>query len=284
MIIDARVRLPDDMRGDVAERPRELVDRYDAVLAVQERGSLGRADLDALAERNNIDIALVHAEFEFGDQADVLNEAVAGLVADNPARYRGIGTVSQAQPINVMRAVGQVAECARLGFLGVCLQPAFFHMSITDKHLYPVYAKASELGLVVFLHTGVNYGSIHPIGNERPVLVDEIACAFPMLKLVACHAAWPWTTEMVAVARKHPNVYIEFGGLAPKYLAVPGSGWEVMYRFMNNLLQDQILFGSDWPAFDVDRALMEWRELDLKQAVREKLLGGNAAQLFGLEV
>ena len=51
---------------------------------------------------------------------------------------------------------------------------------------------------------------------------------------------------------------------------------------MNNLLQDQVLFGSDWPAFDVGRALDEWNSMDLKKEVREKLLGGNAARLFAL--
>ena len=33
----------------------------------------------------------------------------------------------------------------------------------------------------------------------------------------------------------------------------------------------------------IGRALREWREMDLKDAVREKLLGGNAARLFGLD-
>ena len=165
----------------------------------------------------------------------------------------------------------------------VNIQPAFFHLGINDSAFYPVYAKAAELGLVVFVHTGINYGTTLPFGNDHPMLLDEIACAFPELDLVACHAGWPWTAEMVAVARKHRNVYLEFGGLSPKYIAAPGSGWEVVYRFMNSVLQDQILFGTDWPAFEIGRAVTEWQEMELKQAVREKLLGGNAARLFNYE-
>ena len=39
--------------------------------------------------------------------------------------------------------------------------------------------------------------------------------------------------EMVAVLRKHPTVYAEFGGLAPSYVCEHNTGWEVMFRFMN---------------------------------------------------
>ena len=211
------------------------------------------------------------------------HQATAELVADEPGRYLGVGTVAQVPPIDIMRAVGQVAACAELGFVGVSIQPAFFHTAIDDRRLYPVYAKTAELDLVAFVHTGINYGTTHPFGNDHPMLLDQIACDFPKLRIVAAHAGWPWTAEMVAVARKHANVYLEFGGLAPKYIAAPGSGWEVVYRFMNSVLQDQILFGTDWPAFEIGRALAEWRAMELKDTVRDKLLGGNAARLFGLE-
>ncbi len=281
MLVDARVRLPVDLRDDTHDRPPELVEGYGAVLDVFDRDDAGRAELEAALDEYKVDIALVHAEFEFGEYADQMNLAVSDMVADEP-RYRGVGTVSQQQSAHIMRTVAQVAECAQRGFLGVNIQPAFFHLGINDSRFYPVYAKAAELGLVVFVHTGINYGTTLPFGNDHPMLLDEIACAFPELDLVACHAGWPWTAEMVAVARKHRNVYLEFGGLSPKYIAAPGSGWEVMYRFMNSVLQDQILFGTDWPAFDIGRAVAEWQEMELKQAVREKLLGGNAARLFKL--
>ncbi len=283
MIIDARVRLPADLRSDMAERPDDLTEGYDAVLDLSARATYGRAELAAALAAEGVDKALVHAEYEHGDYSDELNQATAELVADEPGRYLGVGTVAQVPPIDIMRAVGQVAACAELGFVGVSIQPAFFHTAIDDRRLYPVYAKTAELDLVAFVHTGINYGTAHPFGNDHPMLLDQIACDFPKLRIVAAHAGWPWTAEMVAVARKHANVYLEFGGLAPKYIAAPGSGWEVVYRFMNSVLQDQILFGTDWPAFEIGRALAEWRAMELKDTVRDKLLGGNAARLFGLE-
>jgi predicted TIM-barrel fold metal-dependent hydrolase len=139
-----------------------------------------------------------------------------------------------------------------------------------------VYAKAMEKNLLVALHTGINYTSNQPMKGENPILLDEIACDFPDLTIVASHAGWPWIPEMVAVARKHPNVLMEFGGIAPKYLGAAGSGWEMMYRFMNSVLSKQVLYGTDWPSMDHQRTLAEWRDLGLKPHVLDSVLAGNA--------
>ena len=132
------------------------------------------------------------------------------------------------EPVKIARALAQVRERrrtrpARAGHPAVVLRHA-----IDDRVLYPVYAKADELGLQVAVHTGINYTVSYPIRNDQPLQVDQVACDFPGLVLIACHAGWPWVTEMVAVLRKHPNVYAEFGGLAPRYVCEPNTGWEVM--------------------------------------------------------
>jgi predicted TIM-barrel fold metal-dependent hydrolase len=279
-IVDFRVRLPTELRPK-EQRPREYVARYDAVLGLEERRDLGMPALLEDMDRTGVEHAIVHAEYELGDPADELNEAVAKLVADNPRRFSGYGTVSLA-PLNAMRAVRQVDTVAALGLRGVNLQPSFFGLPIDHPQLYPVYAKACELGLTVCLHTGINYASHRPIKNDHPLQLDQVACDFDDLTLVACHAGWPWAAEMVAVARKHPTVYLEFGGLAPKYVGAAGTGWEPVFRFMNNLLAEQVLFGTDWPVFPMERAVTEWRELGLKPAVLDALLGGNTRRLLGV--
>jgi uncharacterized protein len=278
-VVDFRVRLPTELRPPV-EVPPEYVDQYNAVLGLEARRDLSLEELIAEMDGAGVTHAAVHAEYEYGDVADQLNEAVGALVARLPERFSGYGTVSLS-PLRVMRAVRQVARASELGLRGINIQPSFFGMPIDHAQLYPVYAKACELGLGVGVHTGINYTSHLPIKHDHPLQLDQVACDFPDLTLVACHAGWPWTAEMVAVARKHPNVYLEFGGLAPKYVGASGTGWEVVFRFMNSLLANQVLFGTDWPVFPMARALAEWRELGLKPAVLEALLAGNANRLLG---
>lgn len=277
-VIDFRVRLPTELRPP-EERPREYIERYDAVLNLEARRDLSLQRLHDDMTHAGVDHAVVHAEYEFGDPADKLNEAIAKLVADEPTLFSGYGTVSLA-PLNVMRAVRQVAKVAEIGLRGINIQPSFFGIPIDHPQLYPIYAKACELGLGVAVHTGINYSSHRPMKYDHPLQLDQVACDFEGIALIACHAGWPWAAEMVAVARKHPGVHLEFGGLAPKYVGAPDTGWSPMLRFLNSLLAEQVLFGTDWPVFPMDRALAEWRELELKPAVLKRLLGGNARRLL----
>lgn len=46
----------------------------------------------------------------------------------------------------------------------------------------------------------------------RPIpYIDQIAIDFPELTIVGGHIGYPWTEEMIAVARKHENTQRVFG-------------------------------------------------------------------------
>lgn len=279
-IIDFRVRVPDALCPDI-KLPAEQLAQYEAVLDVGEKQAAAQTldNLIAQMDANGVVHAVMHAENEVGDVGDALNRIVADIVEQYPDRFTGIGTVSL-DGFTIKKALRQIDECVELGLIGLSLEPAFFGLHLNEKQLYPVYAKAMEKNLLVALHTGINYTTHRAMGGENPMLLDEIACDFPDLTIVASHGGWPWITEMVAVARKHPQIYIEFGGLSPKYIGALGSGWEVMYRFMNSVLKDQILYGTDYPAIDHHRTLKEWQALNLKSAVYTSLMVGNANQLI----
>jgi predicted TIM-barrel fold metal-dependent hydrolase len=278
-VIDFRVRLPQDLRS-TEELPFEYRDQYDRVLdlttKIQRSLSGLRADMDAAS----VDHAVVHAEYETGDPADALNESVAKLVSEDPAHFSGFGTISM-ERFSIRRALDQLVHIKELGLVGMGCQPSFVGMPIDDRRMYPIYVRAAELGLPVAVHTGINYTTHQPIKNDHPLQVDQVACDLPDVTIIACHAGWPWATDMVAVMRKHPRVFAEFGGLAPKYVLAQNTGWEVMHRFMNSVLSSQVLFGTDWPVYSMDAALREWRDGDLKPHVLDALLGGNAERLLG---
>jgi hypothetical protein len=279
-IIDFRVRLAGPERPP-QQAPPEYVSQYDAVLDVSSRSELSTKDLVAEMATAGVSRAVVHAEHEHGDIADALNDATAGVVEAHAGQMVGFGTVCL-DPLRAGRAVRQLRAAHGLGLVGVNLQPSFVGLPMTDRRLYPVYARAEELGMIVALHTGVNYTTHQPIANDHPLQLDQVACDFPDLLLVACHAGWPFAAELVAVMRKHPNVFADFGGLAPKYVNAPDSGWSVMRRFMNSLLRDQVLFATDWPVFPMDRAVAEWRESGLREEVLTRLLTTNAERLLRL--
>jgi uncharacterized protein len=277
-IVDFRVRLATPERPQL-QAPPEYIAQYDVVLDVSARSALSTEDLLSDMAAAGAARAVVHAEHEYGDIADELNSATARVVSEHPGVFVGFGTVCL-EPLRVRRAVTQVQAARELGLVGVNLQPSFAGMPMTDRRLYPVYAKAEELAMVVALHTGVNYTTHQPIANDHPLQLDQVACDFPDLLIVACHAGWPFVPELVAVMRKHANVFADFGGLAPKYVSAPDTGWSVMRRFMNSLLRDQVLYATDWPVFSMDRAVAEWRSSGLRNEVLAGLFRANAERLL----
>ena len=88
-------------------------------------------------------------------------------------------------------------------------------------------------------------------------------------------------TEMVAVAWKHPTMFIEIGAIAPRYIARAGTGWEPLLVYGKSLLQDRVLWATDC-MLPFARSLEEARELPLPPDVLDKWLGLNAARLLNL--
>lgn len=281
-VLDARVRLPIDRRPPAVTRPVAMErHEYDRVLDMGEKvlGATTAALLASMRE-HGVGRAVVHAEYEGGEDAAVLNVATADLVAEHPGLLSGFGTITM-PPVTAGATAREARACADAGLIGVNIQPAFAGMDMHDRRLYPGYAQAEELGLIVAVHTGIHYSRVYPMAHERPEFLDQIACDFPDLRLIACHGGWPWVAEYCAVTRRHPTVSLELGGLSPKYITRPGSGWDVLAGYLNNLLREQVLFGTDWPIFGHERALREWRESGLRDQTLCSVLAGNARRLFG---
>ena len=167
------------------------------------------------------------------------------------------------------------------GFKGVNIQAWAVRVSSTDSRFWPVYAKCQEWGLIVTVHSSISFNVDRPLDYSHVSHLDKIACDFPELVLVANHGGWPWVLEMMAVAWKHSNVYIELGGVSPKYFDAPGSGWEPLMRYGNTLLQNQVLFATDC-MLPPKRCIEELKTLPLKEEVKAKWLGGNASRVLGV--
>lgn len=278
MVIDIRIKPPlrDTAEDPEVEIPPEYV-RYDEIYGYRSLMNITVDDLVKEMEGSDVGSSILQAEHEWGRDED-WNERVAQIVQKHSDRFAcGFASVD---PRRGMDAVREAERANReLGLRGVVFEPGFLKIAPTDRRCYPIYAKCVELGIPVGLHTGVNFSSHGPIANGRPVLVDEVACDFPELTIICHHGGWPWPHESVAIAWKHPNVYLEFGAISPKYIADKG-GWGDMAHFMDSVLRDKILFGTDWPMIRHERVLTEVEKLGLREASLDAYLRGNAERLL----
>ena len=280
MIIDFRVDAPSLARRPEGEddEDRSYLTTYRRVYASDLGGGSTPEALLAAMDAAGVDHAVLQAEWSSGDYR-ALNDEVVDVVREYPDRFTGYCTVNPGTDDDMVAVVER--EITERGMRGVNLQPFAYRLKANDKRFYPLYQKCQELGVPVTIHASINFSNNRSIEFGRPLYLDEIACDFPELTIVANHGGWPWVNELVAIAWKHSTVYIEIGAVAPKYIGTPGSGWETLMQFGNSLLQNQVLFATN-SMIPFDRAVGELRDLPLKPEVTEKWLGGNAAQLLGL--
>ncbi len=207
------------------------------------------------------------------------NDYYADIVKRYPERFVGIAGID---PLKGLDAYREVRRCRDLGLRGIAVRPFMFGIPPTHPRMYPLYAACADMDMVIWFHLSVNYSTL-TMEVERPIYIDVVAQDFPTMKIIAGHGGWPWVEEMMAVAWRNPNVYIDFVSYLPRYLAMPGSGWEPLLRYGNTVLQDRILFGSTWlfMGASIKELADEVMKLPLKEDVKHKWLYQNALRLFG---
>jgi uncharacterized protein len=204
-------------------------------------------------------------------------EIVADVVRKYPKRFKGLAGIDPTEGMNGVRELEHAI--GELGFVGAHVYPHWFEMAPHHRKYYPFYAKCVELNIPIQMQVGhcLLYSRERPLRSVgRPITLDTIACDFPELKIVGIHTGWPWVEEMISVAWKHPNVYIGSDAYAPKF-------WKPEFvRFIDSWGQDKVLFGTDFPIIDFERATREINELGLKEDSKQKLLWKNTAHVYGL--
>lgn len=213
--------------------------------------------------------------------AGLPNDYYAGIVKEYPNKFIGFAGID---PLKGMDAVREIRRSYDLGLRGVAVRPFMFQIPPTHAKMYPIYSTCVELDIPIWFHLSINF-STNSMEVERPIYLDIVCQDFPELKIIAGHGGWPWVNELVAVAWRNPNMYIDIASYVPKYLGMKGTGWEPLINLGNSILQDKILFGSTWlfMGLSIKQLADGVMELPLKEEVKKKWLYSNAAKLLGIE-
>jgi predicted TIM-barrel fold metal-dependent hydrolase len=204
----------------------------------------------------------------------ISNDQVASLVEVYPERFVGIASVALERPT---AALAELERAVReLGFRGLRVVPWLWNRPPTDSLYYPLFAKCVELGIPFCTQAG-HIGPAYPSAPGRPIpYLDRVALDFPELTIVAGYVGYPWTDEMIAVAWKDPNVYIDTSAWAPQYL--PHS----LRHFMRTTGREKVLFATNYTQMPLDRCFREGRALELPRATADRFLAEDAKEVFGL--
>lgn len=232
------------------------------------------ATVEAL-DRAGVEFGLLSAWHAPREGALISNEEVAGWVAEHPDRFAGLAAVDLSRP---MDAVRELRRCVReLGFKGLRVVPWLWEAPPTDRRYYPLYAECVELGVPFCTQVG-HTGPLRPSETGRPIpYIDQVALDFPELVVVGGHIGYPWTEEMIAVCRKHENVYIDTSAYTVRRYP------QELVEYMDTRSgRRKVLFGTNYPMIGHEQALEDLDQLGLDEETRELFLAGNARRVFGL--
>ncbi len=154
--------------------------------------------------------------------------------------------------------------------------PWLWELPPDDRRYYPLYAECVELGVPFCLQVG-HAGPLRPSEPGRPIpYLDQVACDFPELVIVGGHIGYPWTVEMITLARKYENVYIDTSAYKPSRYPPE------LVDYLRRGGRKKILFGSNYPMLPPALCIPQLDALGLDDEVRRMFLNDNARRVFRL--
>ena len=201
------------------------------------------------------------------------NLSVEGFVHAAPETFVGFWGVD---PHKGMAGLRMLADAvAQRGFKGAATDPYLAKIPASDARYYPFYAKCCELGIPLVVTTGpASFVPGAVIEHVAPRHFDTVARDFPELRLIISHGAYPWVGEMIIVAQRNPNVFLEIS----EYERFPLAGAYV--EAANTIIPDKLLFASAHPFVDFRDAIATYEALPFTDGVRSKVMHDNAAALL----
>jgi predicted TIM-barrel fold metal-dependent hydrolase len=169
---------------------------------------------------------------------------------------------------------GKLERQKALGARGIKFHPAVQLVPPDHPRALDLFRLCGELGLPVLSHCG-------PVGIEARLsrrfsqvrrfirAIDES----PGTTFILGHAGALQMEEALAIARRHPNVYLEIASQS-----LPN-----VKTILDQAPGERVLFGSDWPfyhqAIPLAKVLLA---TEGRPALRRRVLWENATELFGL--
>ncbi len=279
MIIDCHTHIfPPEMRHNrepffTAEPDFELLYKSHKARLV------GANDLLRHMDNHKIDISVVFGfPWRSAEIFQRHNDYILEAVARYPDRFIGLACMDVSHP----DASDEVSRCLNGGLQGVG-ELAFYQSGMDGEcrdNLHPIMELCKERHAPVMIHTNEPVGHTYP--GKAPMTLKEIHLMIKRFKqnqIILAH--WGGGIFFYGLLKKEmtddlANVY--FDTAASPYLYQTG----VYQTAVEIVGAEKILFGTDYPLLPAQRYFDEINCAGLEEAIVGKILGQNAAALFGL--
>ena len=244
MVIDAHCHIYPDK---IADKAAHATARFYMLPATYD------GELSTLLEagaKAGIDRFVVQSVATTPHQVSSINHFIAESVAAYPDKLYGLGTL---HPESADQEA-DVRELMALGLKGVKLHHDIQRFKIDDYRCLKIYELCESYGLPILLHTGDNR------------------------RVIGAHfGGWSMWEEASELLKNRENFFVD---CSSAFYALDN---ETVRRIIANYGTDRVLFGTDYPMWNVEEEKKRFDTLGYGETDREKMLCFNALRAFNLE-
>lgn len=165
---------------------------------------------------------------------------------------------------------------------GIKIYPATGFYPNEDR-ITSFWDSVDDHGLVALTHAGAAWGPLEEKFN-RPALFSEVLDKHENMRLVVAHMGGKFREEMYQLVQDYPNAYTDISALQGWLPSNPEVAISRL-REAAERIPNKVLFGSDWPLFDLAFSHANWVRFVKEQpwgdeSMKERLLSGNFQRLM----
>lgn len=262
-IIDAHCHIYPDK---IAEKASEATGKFYGI-PMNMDGKV--STLAAEGEKAGITHFLVQSVATSAKQVSSINRFIAENVNNSGGKMTGFGTMHPES--EDMRA--DFDELLSLGLKGIKLHPDIQGFKMDDYRMLKIYELCEESGIPVLMHCG---DSRYDFSN--PNRIKAILDTYTELTFIGAHfggySVWEDAVKTLAGYEKF---------MVDTSSSLFAIDVQTACRFIDAYGEDRVMFGTDYPMWNIAEELERFMRLPLSEKQREKILYTNAAKLLGLK-
>ncbi|MBR7133822.1 MAG: amidohydrolase [Clostridia bacterium] len=216
-----------------------------------------------------IDRFIVQSVATAPKQVKSINEFISQEVSAHPDKLTGLGTLHP----DSSDIKGDIEHLTELGLKGVKLHPDIQKFKIDDYRCLKIYELCEQKGLPILMHTGD-----HRYDYSNPNRMLPILEIYTSLTVIGAHlGGWSVWDEAVEKLAHHENFYVD---CSSSFFFMDK---EKALRLIRRYGADRVLFGTDYPMWDINREIEAILSIGLDENEIMSILNINAKKLFDLE-
>ena len=206
------------------------------------------------------------------------------LAKENPQIIPFIGIDPIMSPEEIRAEVLEKVE--QHGAKGIKLNPGEQRFYVNNRRIWPAYEIANELSIPVYSHSGRVEG---PKQYSEPKYFEEVLVEFPKLNLILGHLGFGYWDQMTMIGKKYPQAkscctcLLDWQTREMTSFNVTPLSNEELVSLIREFGVDRVMWGSEYPFFNIDKVIGDILNLPLKDEEKRKILGDNARTICGIK-